>query len=104
MSSMVAFQGVPYAAHYAATKACVQSLGEALALELKREAIDVLVAAPGPVASRFAERASMKIDRTLHPEDMAVPIIRAIGRRPTLLPGLLTKIFGLQPEDDPQMG
>jgi short-subunit dehydrogenase len=93
MSSMVAFQGVPYAAHYAATKAYVQSLGEALALELKEEAIDVLVAAPGPVASGFAERANMKMDMTLHPEDVGVPIIRAIGRKPTVLPGLLTKIL-----------
>ncbi|MEM6380268.1 MAG: SDR family NAD(P)-dependent oxidoreductase, partial [Bacteroidota bacterium] len=55
LSSMVAFQGVPNAAHYAATKAYVQSLGEAIALELKPEGIDVLCAAPGPVESGFSK-------------------------------------------------
>jgi short-subunit dehydrogenase len=35
MSSIVAFQGVPYAAHYAATKAYVQTLAEGLAAELR---------------------------------------------------------------------
>ncbi|GAB5398709.1 MAG: hypothetical protein Aureis2KO_02940 [Aureisphaera sp.] len=35
LSSIVAFQGVPNAAHYAATKAYVQTLGEGLAGELK---------------------------------------------------------------------
>lgn len=55
MSSMVAFQGVPNAANYAASKAYVQSLGEAIGHELKSEGIDVLTAAPGPVASGFAE-------------------------------------------------
>jgi hypothetical protein len=93
MSSMVAFQGVPFAAHYAATKAYVQSLGEALAVELKPEGIDVLSAAPGPVSSGFSERANMKMDMTMRPEDVGVPIIRAIGRRSSLLPGFLTKFL-----------
>ena len=35
MSSLVAFQGVPRAANYAATKAYMQSFAEALRLELK---------------------------------------------------------------------
>ena len=51
MSSMVAFQGTPYAANYAATKAYVQTLAEALAIELKPKGVDVLAAAPGPVES-----------------------------------------------------
>jgi len=93
LSSMVAFQGVPNAANYAATKAYVQSLGEALAIELKPEGIDVLCAAPGPVASGFSERANMKMDMSLKPEDVGVPIIKAIGKHTTVLPGLLTKFL-----------
>ncbi len=93
MSSIVAFQGVPNAANYAATKAYVQSLGEALARELKPEGIDVLTAAPGPVASGFAERADMIMDMTMKPEAVGVPIINAIGRKSTLLPGFLTKFL-----------
>lgn len=93
MSSMVAFQGVPNAAHYAATKAYVQSLGEALAIELKPEGVDVLCAAPGPVESGFAKRAGMRMNKALQPEDVGRPIIRAIGKKGTVLPGLLTKFL-----------
>ena len=93
MSSMVAFQGVPNAANYAATKAYVQSLGEAISVELKSVGIDVLSAAPGPVASGFAERANMKMDMTLKPQDVGVPIIKAIGRKSRILPGILTKFL-----------
>lgn len=93
LSSMVAFQGVPNAAHYAATKAYVQSLGEALAVELKPEGIDILCAAPGPVASGFSERANMKMGMALKPEEVGVPMIKAIGKRSTTLPGFLTKFL-----------
>lgn len=93
LSSMVAFQGVPNAAHYAATKAYVQSLGEALAAELKPKGVDVLCAAPGPVSSGFSERANMQMGKALHPEAVGVPIIKAIGKQTTVLPGFLTKFL-----------
>ncbi|WP_045115083.1 SDR family NAD(P)-dependent oxidoreductase [Microscilla marina] len=87
------FQGVPNAAHYAATKAYVQSLGEAIALELKPVGVDVLCAAPGPVESGFSKRANMKMSTTLSPEVVGVPIIQAIGKKRTVLPGFLTKLL-----------
>ncbi len=93
LSSMVAFQGVPYSAHYAATKAYVQSLAEALNLELKPFGVDVLAAAPGPVETGFSEVANMKMSMALKPEDVAVPILTALGRRMTVLPGFLTKFL-----------
>ena len=93
LSSMVAFQGVPNAANYAATKAYVQALGEALALELKPQGIDVLCAAPGPVDSGFASRANMQMNMSLSPADVAVPMINAIGKKTTVLPGFLTKLL-----------
>jgi len=93
MSSMVAFQGVPNAANYAATKAYVQSLGEALSVELKSSGVDVIAAAPGPVESGFAKRANMIMDMALKPEQVGVPIIEAIGKKTTILPGLLTKVL-----------
>ncbi|TDO28509.1 SDR family NAD(P)-dependent oxidoreductase [Sediminibacterium goheungense] len=97
LSSIVAFQGVPYAAHYAATKAYIQSLGEALAVELKPLGIDVLSAAPGPVLTGFGDRANMTMGRSLRPSDISVPILRALGKKNTVLPGTLTRIlmFGL---------
>lgn len=91
MSSMVGFQGVPYAANYAASKAYVQSLAEALSEELKPQQIDVLAAAPGPVRSGFGRRANMQMSMALKPEDVGIPILKALGKKSVVLPGILTK-------------
>jgi short-subunit dehydrogenase len=93
MSSMVAFQGTPFSANYAATKAYVQTLAEGLAVELKPKGVDVLAAAPGPVESGFSKRAHMKMSMSLKPEQVGVPILKALGRKTTVLPGLLTKLL-----------
>jgi short-subunit dehydrogenase len=93
MSSMVAFQGTPYSANYAATKAYVQTLAEGLAVELKPHGVDVLAAAPGPVESGFSHRANMKMSMSLTPSQVGIPILKAIGRKTTVLPGLLTKLL-----------
>jgi len=92
-SSLVAFQGVPYAAHYAATKAYIQSLAEGLYHELRPHGVDVLAAAPGPVASGFGARADMKMDMTLTPQQVAKPILKALGRRSVVRPGFLSKFL-----------
>lgn len=92
-SSIVAFQGVPFSANYAASKAYIQSLAEALAVELKPSGVDVLAAAPGPVASGFAQRANMNMGQTLTPQQVGVPILKALGRTHLVRPGLLTKIL-----------
>ncbi|MEL7532973.1 MAG: SDR family oxidoreductase [Bacteroidota bacterium] len=93
LSSMVAFQGVPYSAHYAATKAYVQSFAEGLAEELKTQGVDVLAAAPGPVKSGFEARANMQMSMSLSPEQVGIPILKALGRKTTVLPGVLTKFL-----------
>lgn len=93
MSSMVAFQGTPFASNYAATKAYVQTLAEGLAVELKPYGVDVLAAAPGPVESGFSQRANMKMGMYMTPTQIGVPILRALGRKTTVLPGLLTKLL-----------
>lgn len=93
LSSLVAFQGVPFSANYAATKAYVQSLAEALAVELKPDGVDVLSAAPGPVKSGFEQRANMNMNMALTPAQVGIPILRALGRQSTVLPGLLTKLL-----------
>jgi short-subunit dehydrogenase len=93
LSSIVGFQGMPYASHYAATKAYVQALAEALYVELAPLGIDVLAAAPGPTNSGFADRAGQRMGAALKPEDIAQPILDALGRRPTALPGFLSKLL-----------
>lgn len=94
LSSIVAFQGVPRAANYAASKAYVQSLAEALAVELRPHGVDVLASAPGPVHSAFATRARMTFGRAADPAVVAAATVAALGRRSTTRPGRLAKILG----------
>lgn len=104
MSSLVAFQGVPNAAHYSATKAYVQTLGEALSFELKPSNVDVLTAAPGPVNTGFSERANMKMGSAPSAEEIATPIIKAIGKQSHVVPGLLSKILTYSLRMTPRFG
>jgi hypothetical protein len=94
MSSVVAFQGVPRAANYAATKAYVQSLAEGLRAELRPLGVDVVASAPGPVHSGFAERAGMRMGLALTPSAVASATLAALGRRGTVRPGWLSKLLG----------
>jgi short-subunit dehydrogenase len=95
LSSLVAFQGVPHAATYAATKAFVQSFAEGLAPELGRHGVTVLAVAPGPVASGFADRAGMRLGATDTPDTVAAGIIGALARRRRFLrPGPVGTLLG----------
>jgi short-subunit dehydrogenase len=91
MSSLVAFQGVPKAATYAATKAFVQTFAEGLRAELETHGVDVLASAPGPVRSGFEARADMKMSVALSPPVVARATIEALGRKGTVRPGFLSK-------------
>lgn len=93
MSSMLAYQGVPGAANYAATKAYVHSLAEGLHHELKPHGIDVLASAPGPTSSGFAKRAGMQMDMAMEAESVVLPTLKALGRRTVVEPGLLTRFL-----------
>lgn len=93
MSSIVGFQGMPFAAHYAATKAYVQTLAEALYFELAPMGVDVLASAPAPTNSGFANRAGMQMGMAMKPGDVAQSTLSALGRKSTVLPGLLSKLL-----------
>jgi uncharacterized protein len=93
LSSIVSFQGNPWASHYAATKAYIQTLAEGLAIELKQSKVDLLSVAPGPTNTGFAHRAEMKMGAALDPDRIAPDILHALGRKGTILPGALSKIL-----------
>lgn len=93
MSSIVSFQGTPYAAHYAATKAYVQALAEALHVEWAPLGIDVLASAPGPTNSGFATRANMRMGTALEPVDVVQPTLAELGKKSTIVPGQLSKLL-----------
>lgn len=92
-SSIVAWQGTPYSANYAATKAYIQSLGEALHRELKPHNVDVLTSAPGPTASAFADRAGMSMTNPEPAARIAQDTLNALGKRSTVVPGVKGKLL-----------
>ena len=94
LSSVVAFQGTPWSAHYAATKAYVQSLAEGLRVEWAPRGVDVIACAPGPVASGFARRAGMTMGSAASPAAVARQTLASLGRRSTVRPGGLSKLLG----------
>jgi short-subunit dehydrogenase len=93
LSSLVAFQGVPRAATYAATKAFVQSFAEGLRPELKSHNVDVIACAPGPVDSGFARRADMVMGFSDRPGVVAGETLDRLGRRGVVRPGRLAKLL-----------
>lgn len=104
LSSLVAFQGVPRAANYAATKAYVQSLAEGLRIELAPHGVDVLASAPGPVNSGFAARASMTMSFAQSPAEVARGTLAALGRWGTVRPGFLARFLELSLSFLPRWG
>ena len=93
MASLLGWQGVPGAAHYAATKAYVQSLAEGLHREIRDKNVDVLASAPGPVRSGFADRADMRMGTAETAASVAKASLRALGRSATVIPGALSKFL-----------
>ncbi len=94
LSSVVGFQGVPHAAHYAATKAYVQTLGEGIRVELRPHGVDVLCVAPGPVETDFAARADLQMGGATSPAVVAERALRSLGRDSTVRPGWRCKLLG----------
>ena len=93
MSSLLALQGVPRAATYAATKAFIQTFAEGLRLELSGTGVDVVASAPGPVRSGFEARAEMRMSAAASPAVVARGTLNALGRRTTVRPGFLSKFL-----------
>ncbi len=94
LSSLVAFQGVARSAHYAATKAFVQTLAEGLQQEWASSGVQVLAVAPGPVGTGFAQRAGMVMGQTDTPGVVARQSLDALPGGGTLRPGTLGKVLG----------
>ncbi|WP_448188824.1 SDR family NAD(P)-dependent oxidoreductase [Azospirillum sp. sgz301742] len=91
VSSTTAFQPVPYLATYSASKAFVLSYGEALATELRRKPIDVLVLCPGATRTNFGESSGFEVGRLPgadDADDVARAGLSAIGRRTVHVMGM----------------
>jgi short-subunit dehydrogenase len=82
MSSTAAFSAVPRHATYAASKAFLLRLAEALAAELCDEPVDILALCPPATATAFFERAGMPMpDHAIAPEVIAREGLSTLGKR-----------------------
>ena len=99
VASLLAYQGVENFAVYAAAKAYVLRLGEALHREFRRDGITVTTLCPGASDTGFAQAAQMKITPMLKPLLMKpAPIVRAGIRalragRMSVVPGFANKFL-----------
>jgi short-subunit dehydrogenase len=97
ISSLVAYQGTPYLAQYAASKAYILSLGEALHAEMKPHGVDVTVLSPGITNTDMPANMPINFDRMplfkQHPDRVARTGLNALGRKPTVVSGLLNKFY-----------
>ena len=91
-SSVLGLIGAPYRGAYCASKFAIEALADTLRMELQGSGIHVVLIEPGPIATRFVERAhrgvspAMSISRprtTARPTRPASPAWRRAASRPT---------------------
>jgi uncharacterized protein len=77
VSSVAGFIPLPNTAVYSATKAYVNSLTEALAIELRPRGISVTALCPGPIATEFHAAAQRPgdVDRSSHVNSMSAFVV-----------------------------
>ncbi|MEE8264238.1 MAG: SDR family NAD(P)-dependent oxidoreductase [Gammaproteobacteria bacterium] len=95
MSSIVSFQGVPFIANYAATKAYDLIFAESLAAELKQHNIDVIAAAPGFTETGLSpdfEFTGLPI-KPIPPALVASLAIKGLGKKRLTVPGAVNKFL-----------
>lgn len=93
VSSVVAFQGVPFMSHYAATKAYDLVLGEGLWYELKKHNVDVLTLCPGATTTEFANVAdSGPVPGSMPVEPVVAEAFAALGKKPVVVAGKKNKL------------
>jgi short-subunit dehydrogenase len=97
MTSLSAFQGSAYVSTYSATKAFNIVLAEGLWEEWRREGVDVLACIAGatrtPNYLASSPRKTNRIsDSTLLPETVVSAALAALGRGPTVIPGVINRL------------
>ncbi len=97
ISSLFGYQGIPHVANYAATKAYILSLGEALHVEMKPRGVDVTVLSPGLTDTDMPDRMPIDFSKmpvfSQTPAQVASTGIKALGRKATVVSGLLNKFY-----------
>lgn len=97
MSSMSGFQGSPWVAHYAASKAYNMVLAQGLWYELKDDGIDVVTSCPGPIDTPGWRHSISGKDLQVFPPvadpmKVAEETLNGLGRKVVVVPGGTNKI------------
>lgn len=98
VSSITAFQGIPYNAVYAATKAFILTFSESIREELRYYGIKVCSLCPGLTETAIFDKAGIDPYQTLMPIGPPEPVVRAAingleKNRTIIIPGLINKIL-----------
>jgi short-subunit dehydrogenase len=97
VASVVAFQPVPWMATYAATKAFVLSLSEALAEENRGSGVRILCVSPGPTPSGFQATAGTRVRESqpgfLQPREVVDAALAALDAGDSqVVPGVANRL------------
>ena len=98
VSSTAGHQGVPFLANYAATKAYVLALGQALHYELARSHVDVTVLSPGTTRTEGVTNAE-GIDffrlpvPVMQPSSVVKAALAGLGRKAVVVPGIVNRFM-----------
>ena len=98
LSSIVAFQGVPYNAVYAATKAFVLSFSESIREELRHSGVRIFALCPGLTETDIFDNTGIDPHLTFMPVGTVEPVVKAALNalekgKPYTVPGFINKIL-----------
>lgn len=100
VSSGFGYQATPYIANYAASKAYILALGEALNVELKEYGVDVTVLSPGLTKTAMTDDSSIDFTKlpvlSMAPDVVARIGIRSLGKKASVITGLINNFYVLQ--------
>jgi uncharacterized protein len=94
LGSTVAFAGVPGISAYAASKAHVLTFAEGFASEVAQDGIAVLALCPGPTSTEIWPSGATPT-RPMRPEAVAEVALRSLGKRTTVVAGLVNRLITL---------
>jgi uncharacterized protein len=94
LGSTVAFAGIPGMSAYAASKAHVLTFAEGFASEVAPDGIAVLALCPGPTSTEIWPSGAAPT-LPMRPEAVAEVALRSLGKRTTVVAGLLNRLITL---------
>ncbi len=92
LASIVGFAGVPSMASYSASKAYALTFAEGISRELRKDGVAVLALSPGPTSTEIWPKGATP-SMLQRPDIVAEIALRKLGKRTTVVTGLLNKLI-----------